>query len=110
MSKDDSDIAAMMESSPNTSMLRNGGLKGRFRRALSLNAPQALNEERVNEEEDDDPSEHILVFIILVSHPLASIRSVNCVHGIVFEHVLPPQTQSQACTPIAIIAGYIHSC
>lgn len=54
MSKDDSDIAAMMESSPNASMMRTGGIKGRFRRALSLNASQTLNEEKVSEEVDDD--------------------------------------------------------
>lgn len=34
--------------------MRTGGLKGRFRRALSLNASQALNEEKVVEEADDD--------------------------------------------------------
>jgi len=59
MSRDDSDIAAMMESSPNASALRGGGLKGRLRRALSLNASQTLGEEKhvpVEEEEDDDAS------------------------------------------------------
>ena len=56
MSRDDSDIAAMMESSPNASALRNGGLKGRFRRALSLNASQTLNEKVAEEEDDDDAS------------------------------------------------------
>lgn len=56
MSRDDSDIAAMMESSPHASALRSGGLKGRLRRALSLNASQTLSEERDNEGEDDDAS------------------------------------------------------
>lgn len=54
MSRDDSDIAAMMESSPNASMIRSGGLKGRFRRALSLNTSQTLSEEKTGEEVDDD--------------------------------------------------------
>jgi hypothetical protein len=59
MSRDDSDIAAMMESSPNASALRSGGLKGRLRRALSLNASQTLGEEKhveQDEEDDDDAS------------------------------------------------------
>ncbi|KAK7688077.1 hypothetical protein QCA50_008447 [Cerrena zonata] len=43
MSRDDSDLAAMMnEPSPG---VRSGGLKGRLRRALSLNAGAALTEE-----------------------------------------------------------------
>lgn len=56
MSRDDSDIAAMMESSPHASAMRPGGLKGRLRRALSLDASQTLSEERDNEGEDDDAS------------------------------------------------------
>jgi hypothetical protein len=45
----------MMESSPNASALRSGGLKGRLRRALSLNASQTLGEEKhVEEDEEDD--------------------------------------------------------
>lgn len=48
MSRDDSDLAAMMESTPSAGMLRSGGLKGRLRRALTFN--QQLKEE---EEEDD---------------------------------------------------------
>jgi len=54
MSRDDSDIAAMMESSPNASALRSGGLKGRLRRALSLNASQTLGEAKHVEEEEED--------------------------------------------------------
>lgn len=50
MSRDDSDLANMMESDPTVSGSRNG-LKGRFRRALSFNAANALREE----EEDEDP-------------------------------------------------------
>ncbi|KAH8101473.1 hypothetical protein BXZ70DRAFT_94774 [Cristinia sonorae] len=46
MSRDDSDLAAMME--PNHGV-RSGGLKGRLRRALSLNAGNALNEEDEDE-------------------------------------------------------------
>ncbi|KAI0369888.1 hypothetical protein BV20DRAFT_1052798 [Pilatotrama ljubarskyi] len=46
MSRDDSDLAAMLEP---TSGVRSAGLKGRLRRALSLNANNALREE----EEDD---------------------------------------------------------
>lgn len=44
MSRDDSDLAAMMEpaSAPG---VRSGGLKGRLRRALSLNAGEVLREE-----------------------------------------------------------------
>ncbi|TFY70142.1 hypothetical protein EVG20_g2862 [Dentipellis fragilis] len=49
MSRDDSDLAAMLEPIPNQSMLRSGGLKGRLRRALSLSAAQAMQEE-----ENDD--------------------------------------------------------
>ncbi|GJE99771.1 hypothetical protein PsYK624_160420 [Phanerochaete sordida] len=48
MSRDDSDLAAMMsEPAPG---VRSGGLKGRLRRALSLNAGSTLREE--DEEED----------------------------------------------------------
>ncbi|KZP30330.1 hypothetical protein FIBSPDRAFT_1038332 [Athelia psychrophila] len=46
MSRDDSDLAAMMASSSNPSMARGGGLKGRLRRALSVNAAQTLSEEQ----------------------------------------------------------------
>ncbi|KAI0638879.1 hypothetical protein C8Q77DRAFT_1151904 [Trametes polyzona] len=42
MSRDDSDLAAMLEP---TSGVRSAGLKGRLRRALSLNANNALREE-----------------------------------------------------------------
>ncbi|TFK38631.1 hypothetical protein BDQ12DRAFT_722968 [Crucibulum laeve] len=52
MSRDDSDLAAMLDPTPSASMLRSGGLKGRLRRALSFNAAQALKEE----ETDDDES------------------------------------------------------
>ncbi|KIK93549.1 hypothetical protein PAXRUDRAFT_828869 [Paxillus rubicundulus Ve08.2h10] len=49
MSRDDSDLAAILESSAmglgGTSAVKSGGLKGRLRRALSLNAAQALQEE-----------------------------------------------------------------
>ncbi|THH27947.1 hypothetical protein EUX98_g6244 [Antrodiella citrinella] len=46
MSRDDSDLAAMMEPNPG---VRSGGLKGRLRRALSLNAGNVLNEEDEDE-------------------------------------------------------------
>lgn len=46
MSRDDSDLAAMIEPNPG---VRSGGLKGRLRRALSLNAGNALNEEDEDE-------------------------------------------------------------
>jgi hypothetical protein len=48
-----------MESSPNASALRGGGIKGRLRRALSLNASQTLGEEKhveQDEADDDDAS------------------------------------------------------
>ncbi|KAG8220723.1 hypothetical protein J3R82DRAFT_3053 [Butyriboletus roseoflavus] len=49
ISKDDSDLAAILENSAmglgGTSAVKSGGLKGRLRRALSLNAAQALQEE-----------------------------------------------------------------
>lgn len=44
MSRDDSDLAAMMESTPTVSTGRSG-LKGRLRRALSFNASNVLQEE-----------------------------------------------------------------
>lgn len=46
MSRDDSDLAAMLEPAPG---VRSGGLKGRLRRALSLNAGSTLRE--VDEED-----------------------------------------------------------
>ena len=49
MSRDDSDLAAMLEPTPG---VRSGGLKGRLRRALSLNAGSTLREE----DEDDAPA------------------------------------------------------
>ncbi|KAF8555928.1 hypothetical protein OG21DRAFT_1483506 [Imleria badia] len=49
ISRDDSDLATMLENSAiglgGTSAVKSGGLKGRLRRALSLNAAQALQEE-----------------------------------------------------------------
>ncbi|KAI0344210.1 hypothetical protein BDW22DRAFT_1483317 [Trametopsis cervina] len=48
MSRDDSDLAAMLEPAPG---VRSGGLKGRLRRALSLNAGSTLREE----DEDEQP-------------------------------------------------------
>ncbi|KIY61771.1 hypothetical protein CYLTODRAFT_205031 [Cylindrobasidium torrendii FP15055 ss-10] len=51
MSRDDSDLAAMMENPPSTGP-RGSGIKGRLRRALSFNAAQTLKEE----EGDDDVS------------------------------------------------------
>lgn len=50
MSRDDSDLAAMLESTPSAAMIRSGGLKGRLRRALTFNAQQ----QALKEEEDDD--------------------------------------------------------
>ncbi|KAJ4485343.1 hypothetical protein J3R30DRAFT_3696684 [Lentinula aciculospora] len=50
MSRDDSDLAAMLESTPSAAMIRSGGLKGRLRRALNFNAQQ----QALREEEDDD--------------------------------------------------------
>ena len=51
MSRDDSDLTAMLEPAPG---VRSGGLKGRLRRALSLNAGAALREE---DEDDFDVGE-----------------------------------------------------
>ena len=51
MSRDDSDLAAMLEPNPNAPGVRSGGLKGRLRRALSLGANQTLHEE--DEDEGD---------------------------------------------------------
>ncbi|KAI0358842.1 hypothetical protein OH77DRAFT_1518125 [Trametes cingulata] len=51
MSRDDSDLAAMLEPA---SGVRSSGLKGRLRRALSLNANNALREE-----EDEDATTRI---------------------------------------------------
>ncbi|KAI0641097.1 hypothetical protein C8Q79DRAFT_920091 [Trametes meyenii] len=48
MSRDDSDLAAMLEPAAG---VRSAGLKGRLRRALSLNANNALREE-----EEEDPA------------------------------------------------------
>lgn len=48
MSRDDSDLTAMLEPAPG---VRSGGLKGRLRRALSLNAGSTLREE----DEDEIP-------------------------------------------------------
>lgn len=53
MSRDDSDLAAMLDPTPSAIVSRSGGLKSRLRRALSFNAAQALKEEEV---EDDDES------------------------------------------------------
>lgn len=50
MSRDDSDLQAMLEPIPNAPGVRSGGLKGRLRRALSLGAGATLHEE----DEDDD--------------------------------------------------------
>ncbi|TFK57731.1 hypothetical protein OE88DRAFT_1651619 [Heliocybe sulcata] len=50
MSRDDSDLTAMLDPVPGLSE-RRGGIKGRLRRALSLNAAQTLREE---EEEDNE--------------------------------------------------------
>jgi len=59
-SRDDSDIAALIhEQTPTATVVRNGGLKGRLRRALSFNAAQTLKEEEADEldaDEDDDES------------------------------------------------------
>ncbi|KAF9014890.1 hypothetical protein BDQ17DRAFT_1385743 [Cyathus striatus] len=52
MSRDDSDLAALLDPTPSASMMRSGGLKRRLRRALSFNAAQTLKEE----EADDDES------------------------------------------------------
>lgn len=49
MSRDDSDLTAMLEPAPG---VRSGGLKGRLRRALSLNAGSTLREE----DEDEIPT------------------------------------------------------
>ncbi|KAJ3735295.1 hypothetical protein DFJ43DRAFT_41095 [Lentinula guzmanii] len=50
MSRDDSDLAAMLESTPSAAMIRSGGLKGRLRRVLTFNAQQ----QALREEDDDD--------------------------------------------------------
>ncbi|KAH9923355.1 uncharacterized protein B0H18DRAFT_1212270 [Fomitopsis serialis] len=52
MSRDDSDLAAMLEPNPNAPGVRSGGLKGRLRRALSLGANNTLLEEDEGGEED----------------------------------------------------------
>lgn len=48
MSRDDSDLSAMLDPVPGLSE-RRGGIKGRLRRALSLNATQTLREEDEDE-------------------------------------------------------------
>ncbi|EMD41512.1 hypothetical protein CERSUDRAFT_110067 [Gelatoporia subvermispora B] len=53
MSRDDSDLAAMLDPNPNAPGVRSGGLKGRLRRALSMNATTTLREE---DEEEDGPA------------------------------------------------------
>ncbi|KAF5382844.1 hypothetical protein D9757_007326 [Collybiopsis confluens] len=53
MSRDDSDLAAMLESSTPNASLRSSGIKGRLRRALNFNAQQSLKEEG---DDDDDAS------------------------------------------------------
>ncbi|KAI0932937.1 hypothetical protein AcW2_001413 [Taiwanofungus camphoratus] len=54
MSRDDSDLQAMLEPTPNAPGVRSGGLKGRLRRALSLNASTTLRED--DEDDDDAPA------------------------------------------------------
>ncbi|KAL6301006.1 hypothetical protein BKA93DRAFT_739472 [Sparassis latifolia] len=49
-SRDDSDLAAMLDESTHAPGVRSGGLKGRLRRALSLNANATLREEDENED------------------------------------------------------------
>lgn len=44
MSRDDIDLAAMLDSTPGASTVRSSGLKGRLRRALSFNSNGVLNE------------------------------------------------------------------
>ncbi|KAI0791668.1 hypothetical protein C8Q75DRAFT_732077 [Abortiporus biennis] len=56
MSRDDSDLAAMLEPAPG---VRSGGLKGRLRRALSLNAGAALREEEEDEDARGKSSRHV---------------------------------------------------
>lgn len=57
MSRDDSDLAAMMnEPAPG---VRSGGLKGRLRRALSLNAGAALQEEPEEEIPSKGKARHV---------------------------------------------------
>lgn len=53
MSRDDSDLAAMMSTQPSAVASRSGGLKSRLRRALSFNPSQALKEESEMEQDDD---------------------------------------------------------
>ncbi|KAF9073988.1 hypothetical protein BDP27DRAFT_1359866 [Rhodocollybia butyracea] len=50
MSRDDSDLATMLESTTSAANMRSSGLKGRLRRALTFNAQQ----QALKEEEDDD--------------------------------------------------------
>ncbi|THV01230.1 hypothetical protein K435DRAFT_853944 [Dendrothele bispora CBS 962.96] len=52
MSRDDSDLQAMLESTSSGTSGSRGGIKGRLRRALTFNAAQSLKEE----EDDDDAS------------------------------------------------------
>lgn len=65
MSRDDSDLAAMLEPNPNAPGVRSGGLKGRLRRALSLGANQTLHEEDEGEED-----------VVKVGPRVAPVRSV----------------------------------
>ncbi|KAF6765908.1 hypothetical protein DFP72DRAFT_884 [Ephemerocybe angulata] len=53
MSRDDSDLAAMMQTQPSAIPSRSGGLKSRLKRALSFNPAQALKEESEMEQDDD---------------------------------------------------------
>ncbi|EAU93245.2 hypothetical protein CC1G_11227 [Coprinopsis cinerea okayama7 len=54
MSRDDSDLAAMLSPPPDATSSRNGGLKSRLRRALSFNPSQTFREPLKEETEDDD--------------------------------------------------------
>lgn len=56
MSRDDSDLAAMLSPPQDATSSRNGGLKSRLRRALSFNPSHSLKETVREEAEDDDSS------------------------------------------------------
>ncbi|KDQ53027.1 hypothetical protein JAAARDRAFT_137702 [Jaapia argillacea MUCL 33604] len=67
MSRDDSDLAAMLEQPGGTTLeTRRGGIKGRLRRALSLNAQHTLKEEEEEDGESTKPGS---------SRPLRTSRS-----------------------------------
>ncbi|KAH7910012.1 hypothetical protein BJ138DRAFT_1066029 [Hygrophoropsis aurantiaca] len=74
MSRDDSDLAAMLEPT-SSAAVRSSGLKGRLRRALSMNSAQVL------EEEDDDETSSIKATSSRKLHPKPSIQTDSAKAG-----------------------------